>query len=97
MTAIQTNHDIDFLVLDLKETKAQIKRLQAIEEKLKTQLHTFMMDHEQLINGDGEILLTWEYTANVKYFDEKKLKTDNPELYNAYIAFRDGHRRLIFK
>jgi hypothetical protein len=97
MATMTTTEDINFVVAQLKHMKERRKLLDKEEEKLKQKLYNLVNEHDEIVTEDGEVIFTWKYTADTKYLDAKKFEADHPELYNEYMAFRAGHRRLELK
>ena len=94
---IVTTDAIDQVIESLKSIKDLKKQMLKQEESLLQVLYNHMKENDQLISEDGEIILTWKYTEEIEFFDNRKLKSEDEELYNKYKAMRPGHRRLMIK
>jgi hypothetical protein len=97
LSVIQSTEEAQRLISELKKTRKMLKDLKALEEKLIRKLVSEMKDHEVLVSEDGEELITYKFTADVNFFDSKRLLLDNPELYEAYLDKRPGSRRFVVK
>jgi hypothetical protein len=97
MGNVIATYELSLIYDELKALKEQKRVLEAKEELLKQQLYNQMLDNENLITDDGELLLTWKYTADTFYLDTKALAEENPDTYNAYTKIREGARRLVLK
>ena len=97
MTVILANDEAAQIVKDLQTVKYQIKKLLKAQERLTQQLYNYMGENEVLASVDGEEIVTWKYTADSLSFNAKKFKEDSPDIYDAYIEIKPGHRRLLLK
>lgn len=91
------NQNILAEIARLKVIKASVKALQKEEDEIKRHLDAFMQESEQLITEDGELILTYGYTNEIKFFDSKRFAAQCPDLYAAFIEYRDPIKRLILK
>lgn len=87
---------------DLKDTNAEIKRLQSLKESLEETIKTTMLDAETLvIRADNDTpersLATWKATKPSQKFDLDAFKTAEPELYAKYLREVQGTRRFALK
>ena len=88
---------------ELKDTNADIKRLQTRKEELETSLKASMLDAERLViaPADGEVeektLCTWKAVNASPKFDANALKTAEPEVYAKYLRNVEGGRRFAVK
>lgn len=94
---VQSNEIIDQVVESLRSIKALRKQMDLQEKTLLDSLYNHMKENEELMSDDGEIILTWKLSSDYEYFDNKKFRQENEELYNKYKAVRGGARRLILK
>lgn len=46
---------------------------------------------------DGEEVLTWKTSADIKFFDVKRFELEQPDIYEAYVSYKPGVKRLIIK
>lgn len=97
MGNIVATQDTRYIYTQLKALDERKRQLKAEEDALKQALHNAMLDHENLVTEDGELLLTWKYSADTFYLDVKALAQENPDTYNAYTRIREGARRLLLK
>jgi len=94
---MQSDSEIDATVEELRQLKRYIKKLEKDMESLTQKIVSHMKDHEVLINLDGEELVTYQYTSDVKFFDAKKLQAENRDIYDKYMGLRPGSRRFVIK
>jgi predicted phage-related endonuclease len=97
LSVMQSNAQIDVTVEDLRNLRRYIKKLEKQEEKLIQKIVNHMKDHEVLVNLDGEELVTYQYTSDVKFFDAKKLQSEHRDIYDKYMGLRPGSRRFVIK
>lgn len=97
MATMTTTEDINFVVAQLKHMKERRKKLDREEALLKQKLYNLVNEHDEIVTEDGEVIFTWKYTADMQYLDTNKFQADHPELYNEYMLFRSGYRRLEIK
>ena len=91
--AIQATSDVIAMVDELKNVKAEKKRLEEREEELKKKIQNFMRDDEILTDGE-KTLVTWKSYEKRK-FDSEKFKSDNSNLYNEYLKLSVSRTFLI--
>lgn len=66
----------------IKENTAKIKELEDANDELKTAIQLMMMDRS-VLTYQGVPLFTWKETETIR-LDGKRLKEENPELWNRY-------------
>ena len=91
--AIQATSDVIAMVDELKNVKAEKKRLEEREEELKKKIQNFMRDDEILTDGE-KTLVTWK-SYEKRGFDSKKFQADNSNLYNEYLKLSVSRTFLI--
>lgn len=78
--------------------KNQIKELDSQKKELADDICLFMGENEMLIDPAGnQTLATWKPSSPIKRFDSKKLKEDDPVLYDKYVIESKPQRRLLIK
>jgi len=97
LSVIASNAEIDELVAEIKRIRNFKKTLAEQEDNLMQKLYNYMSENEELVNENGELLLSWKYAKDSQYFDAKRFQIDNPDVYNNYLALRNGARRLVIK
>lgn len=70
-------------VKDLRETKAEIKALEAKEKALVDELKEFTGEHSQLADMDGKLIATYKAITRTT-LDTKALKEEEPDVYAMY-------------
>lgn len=73
-------------VEEWKRVKEQISKLKAHQEELEFQIKAVMKDAE-IMKYNGLPLVSWK-SSEREYFDSKKFKKENPELYARYAEKR---------
>lgn len=91
------NNEALELVKELKRIKDFKKDLEKNEERLKDKLSFLMLEKEQMVTEDGEEVLTWKTSADIKFFDVKRFELEQPDIYEAYVSYKPGVKRLIIK
>ena len=89
--------DIFKKVQDLRNLRETIDLLTEKRNQLENEIANYMQNREKLISADGEELVQWSYSKDSKKFNEKQFKSDNPELYNAYLKTKPGNRSFLLK
>ena len=56
-----------------------------------------VLEEKQELWYNGTTLATWKKTKPREYFNKKKFKKDNPDLYLEYASQREGARRFTLK
>ena len=81
----------------LKQIKAQIKELEAQEEKVTVMLQNYMKDKTAIITPYNETLVTWKASKESKSFDSKLFAQTMPEVYEKFVVTKPGARRFLVK
>lgn len=84
-------------VEELRNVKAQIVNLEAIQDGLELLIKQEMADHDTLCTHDGKILCTWKASKGREYVDSKRLKQEMPEVYQKYAKSTESSRRFLIK
>lgn len=85
-------------ILQIKNVRDDIKKLEEREEYLKGNLITYLGESgDTLVNESGETLLTYKLTSGRKTFDSKAFEKDHPNLYQKYIRTSEPQRRFLLK
>jgi putative phage-type endonuclease len=56
-----------------------------------------VMGDAEALTYEGAVLATWKKSADGLEFDEKRFKSDHPDLWKEYMVTRPGARRLLVK
>lgn len=97
-TTILSNEDSELIVVELKEIKAQIKKLQKIEKILKQKLYNYMGEYDVLVSPEtGEEIVHWTYSKGYMKFDDKRFAAEKPKIYEKYCYMTDPVRTLNLK
>lgn len=97
LNPIQANHEIETLVIEAKELRIKIDTMNKQLEKMKVSICTYMTDSEDLVDSEGEVIVTWAQSDPVKRFDVKRFKSEQIELYKKYIVETLYDRRFLLK
>lgn len=84
-------------VLILRRVKQDMKEIEAEEERLKTEIATFLGEHDTLLDANGNRLATWKGQAGRKTIDAKTLEKLHPEIYAAVVKEGSPSRRFLLK
>lgn len=84
-------------IATLKDVKAQIKTLEAEEDKLALRIKAYMEDAEALVDSEGKTLCTWRQARPSRGFDVQTFKAEQPELFEHYQISKPGSRRFLIK
>ena len=79
----------------INEIKSQIDQLKSEEENLKHAIGMFLEDSSYLLNSLGDEILSYK-TQTKTTVDSKKLKSENPEIYEKYSKTSES-RVMLFK
>ena len=87
---------------ELRDTNAEIKRLEAVKESLEDRIKTTMLDAESLVipatlETPEKYLASWKASKPSLKFDAEALKRAEPETYAKYIREVAGSRRFSLK
>ena len=96
------NDEIVQIWSDLKDTNAEISRLNGIKESLEEHIKATMLDAESLVipaekDTAERVICTWKAPKPSQKFDEKKFKESSPDVYAQYLVNREGSRRFLCK
>lgn len=81
-------------VLALRETKLQIKELDAAKEQFELRIKQHMADAAELVHAK-QIICTWKQAKPSRRFDEHAFAAEQPELYRQYQIEVPGSRRML--
>ena len=81
----------------LREKKAMYDALETEIKDLQDSLKMYMTDSEALLDGDGNVLVTWKSGKDKTSFDAKAFAAENPELYDRYCKTVPGSRSFLIK
>ncbi|AYD87389.1 hypothetical protein SEA_VALENTINIPUFF_95 [Microbacterium phage ValentiniPuff] len=89
------------LILDLVQQRNTIQpassALTKADDAVKGQIKAFMGDQTELVDADGNVLVTW-YQGNPKTsFDVKAFAAAHPAIYEEFIVEKPGSRSMLFK
>lgn len=85
-------------ILQIKNVRDDIKKLEEREEYLKGNLITYLGESgDTLVNESGETLLTYKLTNGRKMFDAKAFERDQPNLYQRYLKTSEPSKRFLLK
>ena len=94
-TMFASTPDIEKVLRDLKQVRAELKKLQKIEEDLKQVLYNYVGEHEVIVDPiTGEELAQWKYTEDSLRFDAKRFQEEHVALAAGYMVNVPGYRKL---
>ncbi|MBQ0054283.1 MAG: YqaJ viral recombinase family protein [Bacteroidales bacterium] len=87
---------------ELKETNAEIKRLQALKEAAESRIKVAMGEAESLCTqataeSPSRLLATWKAGKSSERFNEALFKEQNPEVWAQYLRTTESTRRFMLK
>ena len=87
---------------ELKDTNAEIKRLQSQKDEIEAAMKTSMLDAERIVikadNDNPErTIATWKASKESEKFDLETFRNENPEVYAKYLKSTSGSRRFSLK
>lgn len=81
---------------DLKNIKANIKKLEEVASTIEGYIRQEMADAEYL-ECNGEIIATCKMSKATERFDAKTFKAEHPDMYEQYTIQGEPSRRLVLK
>lgn len=92
LTAANAGDELD--IQAAKEIKFQMKELKARETELTNKIKESMGEISGLTDRSGKILVTWKERKSMR-LDTKRLKVEQPEVYDHYVAESSSRTFLI--
>lgn len=91
--------EFDFFdkLTEYKARRTQIKELEEANKEFEESIKVFMQDAEFIPATDGKPIVTWKTNKPSQRFDEKRFKSENPDMYEQYLYEREGSRVLKIK
>jgi putative phage-type endonuclease len=84
-------------IIRLREVRADLKTLEAEEDKLTSDLKCYLADCDTLITSDGKVLATYKQAKDSVSFDKDAFTSEFPELAQKFIISKPGSRRFLLK
>lgn len=84
-------------VENLRIVKQTIKSLEEQEAAERFTILSFMAEHDTLVDQDGNTLATWKEAKPATRLDTKRLKEEQPDLYELYARQGEPSRRFLLK
>ena len=94
---IMANREIEIVVSELKEIKAQMKQLEEHYEARELMIRNLMQDKGEIRSIDGSSLVTWKNTKPTKRFSSTLFQSAMPDIYNQFVVEQVGSRRFLIK
>ena len=99
---VYASDDLISLWGELKDTNAEIKRLDAHKEEIESAMKAAMLDAERLaIPADNDnperTIATWKASKDTQKFNVDLFKAEQPEMYAKYLKEVSGSRRFSLK
>jgi hypothetical protein len=91
------NQAIEKWVEQLNQVKGELKKLEEVEESIKTHLQKYMGDADTLGTVDGRVLATWKSSKPSMKFNTDLFKTSMPDVYKQFQVEVPGSRRFLTK
>lgn len=80
----------------LKDSRATIKEHTDIAKSVQMEIMDYMGDKE-VLEQDGENLISWKQAKDTRKFNAKKFAEDHPDLFEEYKETKSGSRRFLIK
>lgn len=88
-------------VLDLIQQRNVVQpahsALTKTDKALKDEIRAFMGDQTELVDENGNLLVTWYTSPGKTKFDEKAFAAAHPAIYEEFLTERPGGRTMYFK
>ncbi len=82
---------------EIRNLTAVPKELEKEDKALADELKVAMGGAEELIDEEGYVLATYKSAKDSRKFNEAKLQSENPELFERYVEAVPGSRRFLLK
>lgn len=91
------NEAMEKWVEQLAQIKAELKKLEDMEESIKTHIQKYLGEADTLGTVDGRILATWKSSKPSTKFNTDLFKTAMPDVYKQFLVEVPGSRRFLIK
>lgn len=92
------NPEIATVLLELRDVREQMKKLESSKESLEVQIKHYMGENEILVSEDGFTpLVTWKQQKGAKRIDSDLLRTRHPAIADECTKQGDPIRRFLLK
>lgn len=88
---------LEAAVIQLKQIKEQVKRLEDVGEQLELKIRNFMGEKGEIQTMDGSTLVTWKSSKPSKRFNSDLFKQAMPDIYDQFVMDMPGSRRFLIK
>lgn len=95
--AIFASNEINQIIQELKELRAQEKELGVKIDTLKFRIQNFMQEHDTLLDRNGKKLASWKTSAPSKKVDLEMMKTNYPEVFEACLKTSKSSRMFLYQ
>lgn len=96
-TPVSITIELEQQFQDLIQTKKHIKELENKCEDVKVAIKLLMKDADTLVDRSGKVIATWKFTKPKRKFDDDKLQTEHPDIYEKYLGEEKSQRKLCIK
>ena len=94
---IFANRELEVLIQDVKEMRADIKKLEDFVEAREVMIRNVLQDKAEIRAADGSTLVTWKSSKPSKRFNADLFKSAMPDIYNQFVVEQAGSRRFLIK
>jgi len=91
------NEAMEKWVAQLAQIKGELKKLEDMEESIKTHIQKYLGEADTLGTVDGRILATWKSSKPSTKFNTDLFKTAMPDVYKQFLVEVPGSRRFLIK
>jgi putative phage-type endonuclease len=96
-TDVVASPEIEAHAYALGAVKSEIDKLKAEAATFEAAIQTHMEDASQLVDSNGEVLVTWKTARAPVVFDEATFKHAHPELWRQFQMTGKASRRFLVK
>jgi predicted phage-related endonuclease len=84
-------------IMALREARELLKQAEAAKESVELEVKSFMGDYAAIEGDDGKQLITWKLSAPAEKIDSKRLRNEEPEIFERFKIVQPGSRRFLVK
>ena len=95
--SVTANKEIETAVVHLKDMKSRIKQLEEGAEMLETLIRNTMGENTELLDVEGNTLVTWRNSKASKRFNADLFRQAMPDVYESFVMEAPGSRRFLVR
>ena len=86
--------DVETMLVDFERQANEIKKK---EDEIKKVIRQAMQENSIKQFKSNKLIITYVEGQNREYFDQKAFKSDNPDLYDGYVSFKETSPSIRIK